>query len=42
MQDSQFNYITERKVIAIKYIKGWFIIDLVSIFPFDLIIMIIN
>jgi hypothetical protein len=29
--------IDDRKVIALNYLKGWFIIDLVAILPFDLI-----
>lgn len=29
--------ITERKKIAIDYIKSWFLIDIVSVIPFDLI-----
>ena len=34
--------ITNRKEIAIYYLKGWFIIDLISILPFDAIIMLIS
>ena len=30
--------ITDRKVIAKEYLKGWFWIDLISIIPFDRII----
>ena len=30
--------ITDHKKIAVKYIKGWFVIDAISIFPFDLIL----
>lgn len=30
--------ITSHKMIAMNYIKGWFIIDILSIFPFDLIL----
>ena len=30
--------ITSQKLIAINYIKGWFVIDILSIFPFDAII----
>ena len=41
IQDTQFNYISDRKEIAKIYLKGWFIIDVVSIFPFDLIISIL-
>lgn len=29
--------ITSQKMIAVNYIKGWFTIDILSIFPFDLI-----
>jgi hypothetical protein len=28
---------TDRKVIALNYLKGWFFIDLMAIFPFDLL-----
>ena len=28
--------ITDRKQIAISYLKGWFFVDLMAIFPFDL------
>ena len=41
IQDTQFNYISDRKEIAKIYLKGWFIVDVVSIFPFDLIISIL-
>lgn len=27
--------ITSHKLIAINYVKGWFLIDILSIFPFD-------
>jgi len=30
--------IIDRKMIALKYMKGWFTIDCISIFPFDLIL----
>jgi len=35
--ENEIHMITERKKIAINYIKTWFIIDLVSVIPFDLI-----
>lgn len=37
VQDSQSNNISDRKEIAKLYLKGWFLIDVVSIFPFDLL-----
>lgn len=30
--------ITDKEIIAKKYLKGWFWIDLVSILPFDIIL----
>ena len=36
--DSEENLVKSRKKIIIKYLKGWFIIDFISIFPFFLII----
>jgi len=33
--DENFKLITSRKVIAKDYLKGWFIIDLTAIIPFD-------
>ena len=36
--DSEENLVKSRKKIIIKYLKGWFIIDFISIFPFYLII----
>lgn len=30
--------VDDRKIIAKKYLKGWFIIDFLAIAPFDLII----
>ena len=29
--------ILEHKLIAKKYLKSWFLLDLISIFPFDLV-----
>jgi hypothetical protein len=29
--------ITDRKVIAASYLRGWFFVDVMAIFPFDLI-----
>jgi hypothetical protein len=31
--------ITDQKLIAAEYLKSWFMIDFLSIFPFDLLIM---
>ena len=31
------DYVSDRKKIAKKYLKGWFFIDLVAIFPFDML-----
>ena len=36
-QNDVFKMIDDRKVIAVNYIKGWFLIDLIAILPFDLI-----
>jgi CRP-like cAMP-binding protein len=36
--DSEENLVKTRRKIIIKYLKGWFIIDFISIFPFYLII----
>ena len=36
--DSEENLVKSRKKIIIKYLKGWFAIDFISIFPFFLII----
>ena len=36
--DSEENLVKSRKKIIIKYLKGWFVIDFISIFPFYLII----
>ena len=30
--------ITDKKVIAKKYLKGWFWVDLISILPFDIML----
>ena len=35
--DDYFKVIESRKLIAKKYITGWFVIDFLAIFPFDLI-----
>lgn len=34
--------IDDRKTLAIEYITGWFIIDLLSIVPFDLIVALVS
>ena len=39
IQDSKFELHDDRCVIAKEYLKGWFIIDLLAIIPFDLIFM---
>lgn len=36
--DDNYKIIESRKKIAIKYLKGWFFIDLFAIIPFDLIL----
>ena len=36
--DSTNNEVTSHKKIAIRYLKGWFIIDLISCLPFDIMI----
>ena len=36
--DSTNNEVTSHKKIAIRYLKGWFIIDLLSCLPFDLMV----
>ena len=34
---NELELITDRKKIAIHYIKSWFLIDLLSVIPFDII-----
>ena len=34
--DDNFFLVTNRKIIAEQYLKGWFFIDLVAIIPFDI------
>jgi hypothetical protein len=36
--DANFKVVEDRKPIAIKYMKGWFFIDLFAIIPFDLLL----
>jgi hypothetical protein len=36
--DDNWELIDGRKLIAITYMKGWFLIDILAIVPFDLII----
>lgn len=36
--DQGINEITNKKKIAVKYLKSWFIIDVISIFPVDLLL----
>lgn len=38
-QDEQLVYVTEPRMIAHNYLRGWFIIDFLSTFPIDRIIM---
>ena len=35
--DDNFSLVTNRKIIAREYMKGWFVVDTVAIIPFDLI-----
>lgn len=35
--DEEYNEITDRKVIAKLYLKGWFTIDLFAVLPFDIL-----
>ncbi len=35
-EDGEFE--DDRKVITLKYLKGWFIIDFAAVFPFDKVI----
>ena len=37
-KDENEKTIDDIKIISMQYIKSWFIIDLISIFPFDIII----
>lgn len=37
MEDG-FEQVDDRKTICINYIKGWFLIDIVAIIPFDIFI----
>lgn len=37
-QNELYEVVDDRKQIAIRYLKGWFIIDLLAIIPFDLIL----
>ena len=34
--DENFQIVTDRKIIAAQYIKGWFFVDVLAIIPFDL------
>ena len=36
--DEDFQVVLDRKMIAKKYIKGWFIIDLLAVIPFEFIL----
>ena len=33
--DDEYNIVHDRKLIAINYLKGWFCIDFIAIFPFQ-------
>lgn len=35
--DSESNLVTDRKKIMLNYLKGWFLIDIIASFPFNLI-----
>jgi len=37
-EDKEDNLVMNKKKIAINYLTGWFLIDVVSIFPFELIL----
>lgn len=37
-QDNDFNIVTDHKVIIKKYLLSWFIIDVLSIIPIDLML----
>ena len=36
--DANMRFVINRKKIAIAYLKGWFMIDLLAIMPFDLMV----
>ena len=36
--DSEFQLIDNRKTISLKYISTWFIVDVISVIPFDLLL----
>jgi hypothetical protein len=38
LYDEYFQFIDKRKTIACKYLKGWFTVDLLAIFPFETIL----
>ena len=35
--DEELTWIVSKRKIAVRYLSGWFIIDIVSIFPFDMV-----
>ena len=35
--DEADQLVTERKKIAVKYLKSWFFVDLISSFPFEIL-----
>lgn len=35
----QHNFTQDRKIIAVKYLKGWFTVDFVTAFPFDVLLL---
>ena len=37
-EDEDLNEVLDRKLITKRYIKGWFMIDVVSILPFDILL----
>lgn len=36
-ETDELEEIVDRKAIALAYIKGWFLVDVMAIFPFDLV-----
>jgi len=40
--DQNNNLIMDKPKIATKYLKGWFLLDFVALFPFDIIIKLIS
>ena len=38
LEDEEYNIIQDRKVISSHYLQGWFLVDIISIIPFDFIL----